>query len=87
MPGVESSPSGLVNPQGEDGTSEAYQSLFMANSQIMLRLECDTTLDSVSASGTSRGLMVTLNRHRPAPAGVRQPGMSSVAVVVILKIE
>ena len=31
----------------------------MANSQIMLRLECDTSLDSVSANGVSRGLMLT----------------------------
>ena len=46
------------------------ENLSMANSQIMLQLECDRTPDSVSASGKSRGVMVRLKRHLlPAPAG------------------
>jgi hypothetical protein len=57
--------------------------LSMANSQIMRRLECGTALDSVAASGTSRGLMV-MQRFGQVSL---QPGMSAVAVVVVLKID
>ena len=64
---------------GQERSAISYQHLTaplarslasMANSQIMRRLECGTALDSVSASGTSRGLMMTQSRQRSVLAGV-----------------
>src|ERR1700747_266264 len=56
--------------QTKQSDVELFYGLSMANSQIMRRLECGTALDSVSASGTSRGLMVMQSRQRSVLAGV-----------------
>ena len=44
---------------GRIPAAERFENLYMANSKIMRRLESDTTLDNVYATGKTRNRLVT----------------------------